>query len=93
MLSIALHGVLLFLVPLLSPPSGGSSTVDEKTEQDAGIDAVSFSTFDPDMTTADASGDRSEAPIAPLPVANLTDLLEPQRLTEDVETEAVSRTG
>ncbi len=75
--SIALHVALVFLVPLLPSPLGGSSTVDDQSDEQAGIDSLTFSTFDPDMTAADASGEASESPIAPLPVSNLTDLLEP----------------
>ena len=76
LLSIALHGFLLWFVPLLPSRTGGSSTQDRDTGQDAGITAVEFSTFDPAMTTADASGDTAEAQFAPLPVSSLTDLVQ-----------------
>lgn len=76
-LSIVLHASLIFLVPLLSKPSGGSSTADETSDEQAGIDTMSFTSFDPDMTVADAAGETVDAAIAPLPVASLTELLEP----------------
>ncbi len=82
-ISIALHAALIFLVPLLQRPNGGSSTADQQSDDEAGVDTVSFSTFDPDMTTADASGDTAESPIVPLPVSNLTDLIEPTPVEDE----------
>ena len=82
LLSIALHAALIFLVPILSF-SGGSSTADATTQQEAGVDAISFSTFDPDMQALDASGQDLAAVVTPLPVADMTDLLaEPARDSE-----------
>jgi hypothetical protein len=81
--SVALHVGLIFLVPLIPAPSGGSSAVDEKTDEQGGIDEVSFSTFDPDMVAADASGDAADIPIAPLPISNLTDLTLPAQSEVD----------
>ncbi len=73
--SIAFHIALLFLVPLMPAPPGGSATVDKAAdEDDSGIDAVAFSTFDPDMIPEEAAG-ASRTPVAPLPVSNLTDLV------------------
>ncbi|MFK8110662.1 MAG: squalene--hopene cyclase [Rubripirellula sp.] len=96
-LSVALHIALIFLVPFLPARNGGSSTVREETTEEAGIDSVAFSTFDPDMEIDDASNDDQLSQVAPLPVSNLTDLLdepqppaqEPETLNEvaDVETE------
>ncbi|TWU47434.1 hypothetical protein Poly51_52340 [Rubripirellula tenax] len=74
-LSIVLHAALIFLVPMLPSISGGSSTADAETDQEAGIDAIEFSTFDPDAVAADASADDSESMIAPLPVSDLAELL------------------
>ena len=84
MVSIALHAALFFLVPLLSSPNGGSPTVDETSDQEAGVDTVAFSTFDPDEMTMpeDAAAESEEATIAPLPVSDLTDLLEPEPAVE-----------
>lgn len=81
-LSVVLHLALIFLVPLLPSQNGVSATVDEESNEDAGIEAVVFSTFDPELSIADASSDAEDAQIAPLPVANLTDLLaEPETET------------
>lgn len=76
--SLALHIALVFLVPMLPSPNGGSASVDETTEEEAGIDAVSFTHFDPDMSQDEASGAQNEPAISPLPVSDLTDLLEPE---------------
>ncbi len=84
-ISIVLHAALIFLVPLLQRPNGGSSTADQQSEDEAGVDTVSFSTFDPDMTAADASADTTESPIVPLPVANLTDLTEATAVEDEVD--------
>ena len=46
---------------------------------------VSFSTFDPDMTITDAAGDASESQVLPLPVSNLTDLVEPAPVDDEME--------
>ncbi|QDT03625.1 hypothetical protein K227x_20090 [Rubripirellula lacrimiformis] len=87
MLSIGLHAALIFLVPMLPSFSGGSSTADPTTDQQAGIDSISFSTFDPDMIPQDASGEDADAMIAPLPVSNLTDLLTDPVAQSDPEPE------
>lgn len=89
LMSIGLHIALIFLVPLMSPPNGGSSSADPTTDEQAGIDTVQFSTFDPDINSSDASADQPESQIAPLPVANLTDLLD-EPTDVDPETEAVA---
>lgn len=72
-LSIILHVALICLVPLIAKPNGGSATVDP--DQDVGVDEIMLSTFDPDLEFEDASGTDSVAALAPLPVAELTDLL------------------
>ena len=74
-LSVLLHAALIFLVPMLSAPNGGSTTVEQDTDSQAGIEAISLSTFDPDLDIDDTSAETEQATIAPLPVANLTDLL------------------
>ncbi|TWU55401.1 prenyltransferase/squalene oxidase repeat-containing protein [Rubripirellula reticaptiva] len=74
-LSIALHAALIFLVPLLPSLGGGSSTTDPETDEQAGIDSISFTTFDPNLSAEDAAGGETEAMLAPLPVSSLTDLL------------------
>ncbi|MGI9473767.1 MAG: squalene--hopene cyclase [Rubripirellula sp.] len=86
--SVALHIALIFLVPLLPSQNGGSASVDESTDQEAGIDSISFSHFDPDMSPDEASGDAVDAAISPLPVADLTSLAEPSidDLAPDPET-------
>jgi hypothetical protein len=92
-MSIALHAALLFLVPLMQSPNGGSSTVEKTTEQEAGVDAVSFSTFDPDMQIDDTADDAAESTVAPLPVANLSDLLsDPVEQELDAETPEATET-
>lgn len=86
MLSIVLHISLLFLVPLLPAPNGGSTAPDPTADEQAGMGSVEFSTFDPDLMASDSSGDASEAPIAPLPVADLTHLLNEPQPPEPEET-------
>lgn len=90
-LSIALHAALIFLVPMLPALNGGSSTADETTDQDAGVDAISFSTFDPAMQALDTSGDDPDAATVPLPVANSLDLLaEPKRELDTADEQVVA---
>jgi Squalene-hopene cyclase C-terminal domain len=93
-LSIILHGALIFLIPLLPSQNGGSATVDEQSQQDAGIDAVEFSAFDPDAQLDNAAGLTEDSLIAPLPVANLMDLLPaeqaPVETNQDAETESAA---
>lgn len=84
MISIVLHIALLFLVPLLPGPSGGSASVDPESNQEGGIQSVELSSFDTDMTPEDASGEHRESQVMPLPVAELTDLLT-EPLTESVD--------
>lgn len=85
MVSIVLHIALFFLVPMLPSGNGGSITQDPTTDQEAGIETIEFSSFDPDMLPADASGTGDEM-ISPLPVADLTDLLTAK--TADITDEA-----
>jgi hypothetical protein len=73
-LSILLHVALLFLVPMLPRFNGGSPSVDPHASDDAGIDSVSFSTFDPDMDFDDTAGESEISAITPLPVSELLDL-------------------
>ena len=82
MLSIGLHLALLLLVPYASEPNGGSPTVDAQSD-DIGVDTVEFTTFDPDMIAADAAGDDADSRSTPLPVSDLTDLLD--QATEPTE--------
>jgi hypothetical protein len=93
-LSIALHVALIFLVPLLPAFNGGNTAVDRQTD-DAGIDSISFSTFDPDMEFDDAAGKSEVAAVAPLPVYDLMQLVdqpieEPVEPTEDSINETLS---
>ncbi len=76
MLSIVLHVALVVLVPMLSAPPGGSSKVNPNSRQDAGIEAVEFAAFDPDLQFDEVAGESDQPIIAPLPVASLTDVLE-----------------
>ena len=87
--SIVFHIALLFLVPLMPDPPGGSATVDQAAD-DSGIDAVAFSTFDPDMIPEEAAG-ASQATVAPLPVSNLTDLLGSSGDPSDAEDDSSHR--
>jgi hypothetical protein len=75
LVSIILHVALIFLVPYLNEPKGGSVTAAEQTVADIGVDTIEFSSFDPDMMIADAAGEDPEAVVAPLPVADLHELL------------------
>ena len=51
---------------------------------DIGVDTVEFTTFDPDMIAADAAGADADSAVTPLPVSDLTDLLD--QATEPTET-------
>lgn len=73
-LSVALHGILIFLVPYQAEDQGGSSTLGE---QEAGVDSIAVSMFDPSMEVADAAGQESDesVPIAPLPISDIDELM------------------
>ncbi|MEM8671205.1 MAG: prenyltransferase/squalene oxidase repeat-containing protein [Planctomycetota bacterium] len=89
MLSIALHLALIVLVPMVTSPPGGSTTVNEQSEQDAGVESVEFATFDPDMQFESTASDAQTSMVAPLPVANLTDVLESKpEVTPEIEQQA-----
>ncbi|WP_286178265.1 squalene--hopene cyclase [Stieleria mannarensis] len=74
-LSVALHAVLIYLVPYQASDNGGSATQELEPDTD-GVEALTFSTFDPDLAVDDASGDSDTPAIEPLPVAELQDLLD-----------------
>lgn len=73
-LSIGLHTALFWMVPYQAKQNGGSTTVRENPDSD-GVNAFTLSTFDPSIQLEQASGDGETASIAPLPVAELNDLL------------------
>jgi hypothetical protein len=73
-LSIGLHGALFWLVPNQMETNGGSSTVREDPVSE-GVEAFSISTFDPSLQLEQASGVDGSPAVAPLPVAELEDLL------------------
>ncbi|QDV63607.1 prenyltransferase/squalene oxidase repeat-containing protein [Crateriforma conspicua] len=75
LMSIALHAVIFFAVPLIQNP-GGSTNVDPDSDDDPGVSEVNVAVFDADLWTTDVAGDDPSAMIAPLPVAELTDLVE-----------------
>ncbi|TWU67076.1 prenyltransferase/squalene oxidase repeat-containing protein [Crateriforma conspicua] len=75
LMSIALHAVIFFAVPLIQNP-GGSTNVAPDSDDDPGVSEINVAVFDPDLLTADVAGDDPSAMIAPLPVAELTDLVE-----------------
>ncbi len=72
-LAILMHAALILLVPMLPVFNAGRASVDLPTQDDPGVDAVSFSTFDPDLKFADASAATEVPAIAPLPVSDLMD--------------------
>lgn len=74
-LSIALHGTLVYLVPYQRQGHGGGTEADP-TSQASGTDTVVFSTFDPDLETDDASGQAESALNHPLPVAEIDHMIE-----------------
>jgi hypothetical protein len=74
--AIALHIGLILLVPRMQSPQGGAVVLNKKAEQDTGVDAVSFSAFDPDMLPADVSASAAEKPVLPLPASKLDELTE-----------------
>ena len=76
LLSIGLHVALLVLVPLLPPTNGGSSSAEQDAIEEPGNEAIAFTTFDPDNDLADTAAEDANAQVKPLPVANLTELLE-----------------
>ncbi|QDV82940.1 squalene--hopene cyclase [Stieleria magnilauensis] len=73
-LSVALHAVLIYLVPYQVQDDGGSSA-QEVDPIANGVESLTFSTFDPDLAVDDASGDMDTPSIEPLPIAELQDLL------------------
>ncbi|MCC9602064.1 squalene--hopene cyclase [Stieleria sp. JC731] len=72
-LSVVLHGVLIWLVPYKQQPPGGGKTASDR-EETLGIDSIEMSTFDPKLQFEDNSGDADQTPFMPLPVDDLTDL-------------------
>ncbi len=82
MLSIMAHLALLLLVPILSNRNGGSTEVQETADDNFGMESVTFSTFDDEMVAADTSGLDETAVVAPLPVADLDQLLNSRPLAE-----------
>ncbi|MDB4633850.1 squalene--hopene cyclase [Rubripirellula sp.] len=94
-ISIALHLALIILVPKL-PMFRGQATVpsDSATSTDESI--ASFQFFDPDAAFS-SDNEEIETPMNPLPLSNLTDLLDPPRtqttavenaIAEDTDTSA-----
>lgn len=79
-LAISLHAALIWLVPYQAAQNGGSATQSPDSDS-PGVDSMMFSTFDPQLAIDDASGQAEAPAIAPLPVAELEDLL-----TEPFET-------
>ena len=75
MLSILAHLALLLLVPMLASPNGGSSTAKPDEDENIGVDAVTFSAFDEALIMSESAGDEPSATVAPLPVADVSDLL------------------
>ena len=90
-LSILLHATLIFLVPMLPAFNGGGPSVDENANDQRGIETISVSAFDPDMTFDDVAGESEVSAIAPLPVADLMNLVTTpiDQTTEPIEPDPV----
>ena len=73
-LAVGLHAALIWLVPYQQAKQGGSTSTDENPDSD-GVEALTFSTFDPDMQIDEQSAQDEAPAIEPLPVAELDDLL------------------
>lgn len=73
--SLALHLALIVLVPLLPSSPGNSSNLGSSEPNNTPL--TSFEFFDPDALPADGDQDLPQPGITPLPVATLTDLLNP----------------
>ena len=73
LIAIILHIALVFCIPLLPKPGGGSHTREPEADELVGIDAVAFSTFDPEMKSQLTSADGDDADIAPLPLSDISD--------------------
>ncbi|MCO8124781.1 squalene--hopene cyclase [Stieleria sp. TO1_6] len=93
--AVVLHGLLIWLVPYQSQQNGGSVTQDPSATS-TGVEAFDFSTFDPSLDVQSESGDSVTDAIAPLPVAELDDLLAEQTVdlppTEDSPQEPIEQT-
>ena len=74
-ISIALHLALIIMVPKL-PMFRGHATVPNDTATSTTESIASFQFFDPDAEFS-ADSEEIETPISPLPLLNLTDLLDP----------------
>ena len=74
--SLALHLVLIVLVPLLPSSQGNSSSLGTSSES-ASTPLASFQFFDPDALPAVSDEDQAQPGISPLPLANLNDLFDP----------------
>ena len=87
-ISIALHLTLIILVPKL-PMFRGQATVPSDSATSTEESIASFQFFDPDAALASDQVEL-DTPISPLPLSNLTDLLEPPSTeTPPAETVAV----
>ncbi|TWU35307.1 hypothetical protein Q31b_54030 [Novipirellula aureliae] len=75
LIAIVLHVALVFCIPLLPKPRGGSHTADPEATEMVGIDEVAFSTFDPEMDDQANSAANDQADIAPLPLSEISDSL------------------
>ena len=74
-LSVGLHVLLFVLIPIVTSHRQGGGRVDPE-RPDSGTASIRLETFDPEMQL-NAEASRSDtAPIDPLPVANLIDLLD-----------------
>ena len=73
-LSVVLHGVLIYFLPVLRSWGGGAAS-DPQGELESGISAVTIADFNPDFEAADASTEsqlpdpNSKTLIAPLPLS------------------------
>ncbi|OYP32397.1 hypothetical protein CGZ80_19930 [Rhodopirellula sp. MGV] len=82
-LSVLLHGVLVWLVPYKPQQHGTAQSSDGDT---VGLDSIELSTFDPDLQFDDSSAKSNATPFMPLPVDQLTDLVDPAPASATPET-------
>ena len=75
LLSVLLHAALFYLVPLI-PNLGGSARVDAESAEDSGVTDIAVAVFDEAMMVADESMADEDATIMPLPVGDISELLE-----------------
>ncbi|MCD0459889.1 squalene--hopene cyclase [Roseiconus lacunae] len=80
-LSVILHGVLIWLVPY-KPESSGGGQSDSDDDTMIGLESIEMSTFDPNLDFDSNAGTANETPFLPLPVDDVADIIDTVELAD-----------